>query len=356
GEDRGGSSQGGASSPLLTATDPTTVRPGMMLASVAPCGGQGVSEAAVHTLGMGVAEVAGVLLRLQHLTRSVAFVDPPPLSSGDAILESGRVAGEGGTWAGVTPPYKVEVEVVEGEDLCRKELLPSDLFVWLRLGGSSQKTTAHKSSSHNTCHWEEVLTFSMLSLEEVLYLQVWDQDSLGATDPLGELSIPLAHFPVNTPSVQETLVTDRWLPLQKTTSGRVHLRVKVDQKLSVKILAKKTESAARVLQGAMRSFMSRKRSTVGLGRCPATAAGVGADRAHRAAALVAQEAQEQGLRSRAVAWESMGAHASSTLADVFPRDEQGVEGYTAPAPGVGSTTRKFLDGPALDRFEAVAGA
>lgn len=50
-------------SPLVTATDAATVRPGMVLASVAALGGQGVSEEAVDTLGMGVKEAIETLIR-----------------------------------------------------------------------------------------------------------------------------------------------------------------------------------------------------------------------------------------------------------------------------------------------------
>lgn len=50
-------------SPLITATDAATVRPGMVLASVAARGGQGVSEEAVDTLGMGVKEAVETLVR-----------------------------------------------------------------------------------------------------------------------------------------------------------------------------------------------------------------------------------------------------------------------------------------------------
>lgn len=52
-----------APSPLVTATDAATVRPGMVLASVAARGGQGVSEEAVDTLGMGVKEAVETLVR-----------------------------------------------------------------------------------------------------------------------------------------------------------------------------------------------------------------------------------------------------------------------------------------------------
>lgn len=50
-------------SPLVTATDAATVRPGMVLASVAARGGQGVSEEAVDTWGMGVKEAIETLVR-----------------------------------------------------------------------------------------------------------------------------------------------------------------------------------------------------------------------------------------------------------------------------------------------------
>lgn len=50
-------------SPLVTATDSATVRPGMMLASVAAREGQGVSAEAVDTLGMGVKEAIETLIR-----------------------------------------------------------------------------------------------------------------------------------------------------------------------------------------------------------------------------------------------------------------------------------------------------
>lgn len=60
------SQKGGAPavvSPLLTATDAATVRPGMVLTSVAARGDQGVSEEAVDTLGMGVKEAIETLVR-----------------------------------------------------------------------------------------------------------------------------------------------------------------------------------------------------------------------------------------------------------------------------------------------------
>lgn len=52
-----------APSPLVTATDAATVRPGMVLAAVAARGGQGVSEEAVDTWGMGVKEAIETLVR-----------------------------------------------------------------------------------------------------------------------------------------------------------------------------------------------------------------------------------------------------------------------------------------------------
>ena len=50
-------------SPLLTATDAATVRPGMVLAAVSACTGQGVSVEAVDTLGMGVKEAIKTLVK-----------------------------------------------------------------------------------------------------------------------------------------------------------------------------------------------------------------------------------------------------------------------------------------------------
>lgn len=49
-------------SPLVSATDAATVRPGMVLAAVAARGGQGVSEEAVDTLGMGVRKAIKTLV------------------------------------------------------------------------------------------------------------------------------------------------------------------------------------------------------------------------------------------------------------------------------------------------------
>lgn len=63
-------SPGGSSvrqvSPLLTASDSATVRPGMVLTSVAARGGQGVSEEAVDTLGMGIKEAIEALVRYER--------------------------------------------------------------------------------------------------------------------------------------------------------------------------------------------------------------------------------------------------------------------------------------------------
>lgn len=56
-----------AVSPLVRATDGATVRAGMVLASVAARGGQGVSEEAVDTLGIGVKEAIDTLVRCEHL-------------------------------------------------------------------------------------------------------------------------------------------------------------------------------------------------------------------------------------------------------------------------------------------------
>lgn len=50
-------------SPLVSATDSATVRPGMVLASVVARAGQGVSQEAVDTLGMGVKEAIETLVR-----------------------------------------------------------------------------------------------------------------------------------------------------------------------------------------------------------------------------------------------------------------------------------------------------
>lgn len=50
-------------SPLIGATDSATVRPGMLLASVAARSGQGVSQDPVDTLGMGVKEAIDALVR-----------------------------------------------------------------------------------------------------------------------------------------------------------------------------------------------------------------------------------------------------------------------------------------------------
>lgn len=55
-------------SPLVTATDAATVRPGMVLASVSARGGQGVSEEAVDTWGMGVKEAIETLVRCDLLS------------------------------------------------------------------------------------------------------------------------------------------------------------------------------------------------------------------------------------------------------------------------------------------------
>ena len=63
-----GAGAAGAVSPLLTATDAATVRPGMVLASVAARTGQGVSEEAVDTLGMGVKEAIDTLVRWVGIT------------------------------------------------------------------------------------------------------------------------------------------------------------------------------------------------------------------------------------------------------------------------------------------------
>lgn len=62
----GGGVKGGdaaAVSPLVTATDAATVRPGMLLKSVVAHGGQGVSEEPVDTFGMGVKEAIETLVR-----------------------------------------------------------------------------------------------------------------------------------------------------------------------------------------------------------------------------------------------------------------------------------------------------
>lgn len=86
GEAGGGGVSGGASvpatasstgggqvvvSPLVTATDSATVRPGMVLATVSARSGQGVSQEAVDTLGMGVKEAIETLVRWEFLAWSV---------------------------------------------------------------------------------------------------------------------------------------------------------------------------------------------------------------------------------------------------------------------------------------------
>lgn len=71
-----GAASAGETSPLVDATDSATVRPGMVLAAVAARGGQGVSQEAVDTLGMGVKEAIETLVRyyVKKLGRTACLV------------------------------------------------------------------------------------------------------------------------------------------------------------------------------------------------------------------------------------------------------------------------------------------
>ncbi|CAM9811102.1 unnamed protein product, partial [Ectocarpus sp. 8 AP-2014] len=243
----GGGGHEALPSPLVTATDAATVRPGMVLAAVAARGGQGVSEEAVDTLGMGVKEAIETLVRYQHLHRAITFIDPPSGWSSEKDLD---MAG-GAVGAGVTCPYSVGVTVVEARGLKRSDIFTADPFAWLRLGGSSHKTSVCRSTSRP--HWGETFKFALLSLERSLVVQVWDADELGADVLLGETSVNLSKLPVNnpfqSPDAAGGAVADVWYNLQVEGGGSeagssvgsrgVRLKISIDQQLHVAIHKKK---------------------------------------------------------------------------------------------------------------------
>ncbi|CAM9205510.1 unnamed protein product, partial [Ectocarpus sp. 13 AM-2016] len=240
----------------------------MVLAAVAARGGQGVSEEAVDTLGMGVKEAIETLVRYQHLHRAITFIDPPSGWSSEKDLD---MAG-GAVGAGVTCPYSVGVTVVEARGLKRSDIFTADPFAWLRLGGSSHKTRVCRSTSRP--HWGETFEFALLSLERSLVVQVWDADELGADVLLGETSVNLNKLPVNNPFQSPDgaagAVADVWYNLQVERGGSeggsgvgsrgIRLKISIDQQLHVAIHKKKVDSAARLLQGAMRSFVFRRQT------------------------------------------------------------------------------------------------
>lgn len=140
------------------------------------------------------------------------------------------------------------------------------------------------------------------------------------------------------------------------------------------------DSAARLLQGAMRSFVFRRQTLLsrrGLGGAapplPPRKRGLGHVDDAPAPRLCRQPTRKRSVAGKAGGgWEASGAHAASTLADVFPPEGRvgrgsdegsGGEGSSfwrasgevgesafAVNRGVSTVVKKFLDGPALERF------
>lgn len=134
------------------------------------------------------------------------------------------------------------------------------------------------------------------------------------------------------------------------------------------------DSAARMLQGAMRSFVFRRQTLLSR-RGPGGAApplpprkrGLGHTDDGPAPRLSRQPTRKRSVAGKAGGgWEASGAHAASTLADVFPPEGRagrgsdegegssfgGEAGEAAFAvnKGVSTVVKRFLDGPALERF------
>jgi hypothetical protein len=62
----------------------------------------------------------------------------------------------------------------------------------VRVGGAAGKTSVKMRTLHPV--WDEALALEVRSGGDVLGVTVYDWDALGANDPLGALSLPLAHL------------------------------------------------------------------------------------------------------------------------------------------------------------------
>jgi Ca2+-dependent lipid-binding protein len=111
----------------------------------------------------------------------------------------------------------VHISVVKARDLIKADLVgSSDPYVVLTIGDRTISTVVVKNSLNP--EWNQNFEVSLPTKPTHVALKVWDKDSVGKDDFLGEATVPLVFG-------DEHKEYQDWVPLTKIKSGAVYLRI-----------------------------------------------------------------------------------------------------------------------------------